>query len=254
MIIAEAVVLVGVGVLAGVSSTVISLASLVSYPALLAFGLSPLSANVTNTVAVLFTGIGAAAGSRPELAGQSRRVLRLGRLTALGGATGAVLLLVTPSQTFGMIAPWLIGSASLLLLRPPRSGSRADRPGTGPWAETGRRFRAAVFAVAIYLGYFGAAGGIVMLAVLSTALDRPITRVNAIKNVISALANGVAAAGFALFGPVDWAVAAPLAVGFVVGGWIGPAIARRLPGQTLRYVAGVCGLAVAIKLGIDAYH
>ncbi|HEY9522299.1 MAG TPA: sulfite exporter TauE/SafE family protein, partial [Thermopolyspora sp.] len=85
MIIAEAVVLVGVGVLAGVSSTVISLASLVSYPALLAFGLSPLSANVTNTVAVLFTGIGAAAGSRPELAGQSRRVLRLGRLTALGG-------------------------------------------------------------------------------------------------------------------------------------------------------------------------
>jgi uncharacterized membrane protein YfcA len=250
MVVAEAAGLVGVGVVAGVVSTVVSLASLVSYPALLAFGLPPLSANVTNTVALLFTGLGAAAGSRPELVGQGRRVLRLGVVTALGGATGAALLLVTPSDTFGRIAPWLIALASLLLLRPPQRG-RAARP---PWAETELRFRCALFGVAIYVGYFGAAGGILLLAVLSTALAQPLTGINAIKNVISGMANGVAAIGFALFGPVDWGVALPLAAGFVIGGWIGPAIARRLPGQTLRYAAALCGLAVSIKLGLDAYR
>ncbi len=250
MVVAEAAGLVGVGVVAGVVSTVVSLASLVSYPALLAFGLPPLSANVTNTVSLLFTGLGAAAGSRPELVGQGRRALRLGVVTALGGATGAVLLLVTPSDTFGRIAPWLIAAASLLLLRPPQRG-RSGRP---PWAETDPRFRCALFGVAIYVGYFGAAGGILLLAVLSTALDQPLTGINAIKNVISGMANGVAAIGFALFGPVAWWVVLPLSAGFVLGGWIGPAIARRLPGQTLRYAAALCGLAVSIKLGFDAYR
>jgi uncharacterized membrane protein YfcA len=250
VIFAQVAGLVGVGVLAGVVSTVVSLASIVSYPALLAFGLPPLTANVTNTVALMFTGVGAVAGSRPELAGQGRRVLRLGWVTALGGATGAGLLLVTPGKTFEAIAPFLIGAASLLLLRPPRAG----RLTADPRAESGWAFRAGLFAVAIYVGYFGAAGGILMLAVLTTVLDHPLAGINAIKNAISALANGVAAIGFALFGPVQWTAAAPLAAGFLLGGWIGPAIARRLPGQTLRIAAAVCGLLVAIKLGIDAYR
>jgi hypothetical protein len=91
-------VLIGAGTLAGVASTVAALASLVSYPVLLALGLPPVSANVTNTVALVFTGAGAAAGSRPELAGQGRLVARLGALTALGGAAGAALLLLTPAR------------------------------------------------------------------------------------------------------------------------------------------------------------
>ncbi|WP_406316770.1 sulfite exporter TauE/SafE family protein [Streptosporangium sp. NBC_01639] len=250
MIFAEALGLAAVGALAGVVSTVVSLASVVSYPALLAFGLSPLSANVTNTVALLFTGLGAAAGSRPELAGQGRRVLRLGWVTALGGATGALLLLLTPSQLFEVIAPWLIAAASLLLIRPPRLGVLAG----DLEAERGWPVRAALFAVAIYIGYFGAAGGVLMFAVLTAVLDQSPVRVNAVKNVVSALANGVAAVGFAIFGPVQWSAALPLAAGFLVGGWLGPAIARRLPGQSLRVVAAVCGLLVALKLGIDAYR
>lgn len=236
--------MLGVGVAAGVVSTVVSLASIVSYPALLAFGLPPLTANVTNTVALLFTGIGAALGSRPELAGQGSRALRLGRLTALGGATGALLLLATPSETFERLAPWLIAAASLLLIRPPRG----ERHG-----EHGPLMRAALFAVAVYVGYFGAAGGILMLAVLSMMLEGSPARLNALKNVLSGLANAVAAAGFALFGPVDWGAAAPLAAGFLLGGWLGPKIARRLPGQSLRHLAAACGLAVAVKLGYDAY-
>ncbi|WP_239514234.1 sulfite exporter TauE/SafE family protein [Streptosporangium sp. 'caverna'] len=250
MDVAEVLGLAAVGVLAGVVSTVVSLASVVSYPALLAFGLSPLSANVTNTVALMFTGLGAAAGSRPELAGQGRRVLRLGWVTALGGAAGAVLLLLTPSRTFEAIAPWLIAAASLMLLRPPRLIALAG----SPEAERGWMVRAALFTVAIYIGYFGAAGGILMFAVLAAVLDQTPVRVNAVKNVVSALANAVAAIGFALFGPVDWSAVAPLAAGFLVGGWLGPSIARRLPGQSLRVVAAVCGLIVALKLGIDAYR
>lgn len=240
--------LAGVGVLAGVVSTVVSLASIVSYPALLAFGLPPLTANVTNTVALLFTGVGAAAGSRPELAGQGRLVARLGVVAALGGAAGAALLLLTPSRAFEVVAPWLIGLASLLLLRPPRPGHA--RLG----GERGRALRAALLCVSVYIGYFGAAGGILVFAVLGSALDQTPARVNAVKNVVSAMANAVAAAGFALFGPVDWAAAGPLAAGFLVGGRIGPAVARRLPGQSLRIVAAVCGLAVTVKLGVDAYR
>ena len=116
---AEVAFLIGVGVLAGVVSTVVSLASLVSYPALLAVGLPPVAANVTNTVALVFTAVGAAAGSQPELVGQGGRVLRLGSVTALGGAGGAAVLLLTPSEAFEVVAPWLIAAASLLLLAQP---------------------------------------------------------------------------------------------------------------------------------------
>jgi uncharacterized membrane protein YfcA len=242
-------VLFGVGVLAGVVSTVVSLASIVSYPALLALGLPALSANVTNTVALMFTAVGATAGSQRELTGQRGRVLRLGVLTALGGATGAALLMVTPSRTFELIAPWLIAGASLILLLQPRAGRLAERA----HGEHSRLLRVALFTVAVYTGYFGAAGGILMLAVLSAMIDLPLVRVNAVKNVIAGLANGVAAAGFALFGPVRWDAVLPLAAGFLVGGWIGPSLVRRIPGQALRVIVAVCGVAVAVKLGIDSY-
>jgi uncharacterized membrane protein YfcA len=110
-----------------------------------------------------------------------------------------------------------------------------------------------VFAVAIYLGYFGAAGGIVLLAVLLRVMAGPLARVNAVKNVIGGAANAVAGIGFALFGPVRWADVLALAAGFLAGGWIGPAITRRLPAAGLRVFIGCCGVAVAIRLGLSAY-
>jgi hypothetical protein len=245
----DAPILVGVGVLAGVVSTVVSLASIVSYPALLAIGLPPLSANVTNTVSLVFTAVGATAGSQRELTGQRSRVLRLAVLTGLGGATGAALLLLTPARTFQDVAPWLVGGASILLLLQPKVGKLAAHTK----GEQSPLLRVAVFAVAIYTGYFGAAGGILMLAVLGAMLELPLVRVNAVKNVVAGLANGVAAIGFAAFGPVRWSAVLPLATGFLAGGWIGPALVRRLPGQVLRVVVAVCGVAVAIKLGVDGY-
>jgi uncharacterized membrane protein YfcA len=244
------VALIGAGTAAGVASTVAALASVVSYPALLALGLPPVSANVTNTVALVFTGAGAAAGSRPELAGQGRLVARLGALTALGGAAGAALLLLTPASGFEAVAPILIGAASVLLIVQPKIGSLTARPG----GERSWPLRATLSVAAVYIGYFGAAGGIVILAVLTAMLDQPLARINAVKNVVNGVANAAAAVGFALFGPVRWAAVAPLAAGFLVGGWIGPSLVRRIPGQALRVVIGAGGIILAVRLGITAYR
>jgi uncharacterized membrane protein YfcA len=242
--------LLGAGTLAGVTSTVAALASVVSYPVLLGLGLPPVSANVTNTVALVFTGAGAAAGSRPELAGQRGLVLRLGALTAAGGAAGAALLLLTPASAFEAAAPCLIGAASLLLIVQPMISGLTARPG----GERSRPLRAALAAVGTYVGYFGAAAGILLLALLSVMLDQPLPRVNAVKNVVTGLANAAAALLFAAFGPVRWAAVPPLAAGFLAGGWIGPALVRRLPATPLRVGIGVCGLALAARLGLGAYH
>jgi uncharacterized membrane protein YfcA len=256
--IAVAPVLIGVGVLAGIVSTVASLASVVSYPALLALGLSPVSANVTNTVALMFTGVGAAAGSRQELAGQGHRARTLGLLTAAGGGAGAALLLLTPPRGFEYAAPLLIALGSLLLLRrhdPWAERRPEEKTGDAPvdQASSGWLSRAALFSVAVYIGYFGAAGGIIMLAVMVRMYVQPLAKTNALKNVIAALANAVAGIGFAIFGPVRWSAALPLAAGFLIGGWIGPAIVRRLPAGGLRIFIGACGLAVAVRLALTTY-
>ncbi len=250
MLTSQTPLLVGVGMVAGIVSTVASVASVVSYPALLAIGLPPLSANVTNTVALAFAGAGAAAGSRPELAGQGTRVWRLGMVTACGGATGAALLLLTPPRTFEVVAPCLIGVASLVILVQPMARGLA----TGAGHTRDRLLTAGVYAVSIYTGYFGAAGGILMLAVLAAKLSEPLVRVNAIKNVVSGLANAVAAVGFAFFGPVLWTAAVPLAAGFLVGGWAGPSLVRRLPAPALRVIVGAAGLLVAAKLAVSTYR
>jgi uncharacterized membrane protein YfcA len=242
--------LLGAGTAAGVASTVASLASVVSYPVLLALGLPPVTANVTNTVALVFTGVGAAGGSRRELAGQGRLIRRLGALTAAGGAAGAALLLLTPAAAFEAVAPVLIGTASLLLIVQPMISGLTARPG----GERSWRLRGALAAVAVYVGYFGAAAGILLLVVLTAMLDEPLPRVNAVKNVVSGAANAAAAIGFALFGPVRWAAAVPLAAGFLIGGWTGPALVRRLPARGLRIGIGIGGLILAIRLGLGAYR
>ncbi len=246
----DLLLLAATGVVAGIVSTVASLASVVSYPVLLALGLPPLSANVTNTVALLFTGAGAAASSRPELAGQGARVRRLGLITALGGAAGAALLLVTPARTFEAVAPVLIGAASLLLLAqagPAPLAVPADR-------EHSWLLLAALFGVAIYVGYFGAAGGILLLVVLTPMLGESLARTNAVKNVVSGMANAVAAVAFAAFGPVRWVAVLPLAAGFLVGGWTGPKLVRRIPARALRILIGLGGIALAVRLGLSAYR
>jgi uncharacterized protein len=246
---ADVVFLLVAGVLAGVAGSVAGLASLVSYPALLAVGLPALTANVTNTVALVLYTVGAASFSRRELAGQGSRLRRLATATVIGGAAGAALLLSTPAEVFELLVPFLIGAASLVLLLQPA----VTRLTGGPVDERSPALLAGTFGVGVYAGYFGAAAGVVLLALLTVSVAEPLARLVAARNVTLGLANLVAAAGFALFGPVRWSAAAPLAAGFLLGGGIGPALVRRLPGNRLRVAIALLGLGVAVKLAVDAF-
>ncbi|AYF78646.1 sulfite exporter TauE/SafE family protein [Nocardia yunnanensis] len=251
MTVVGAVELIAVGFAAGLVSVLVSLASLVSYPALLGMGLLPVAANVTNTVALIFTGVGAAAGSRPELAGTRRTVLRLGAVAAVGGAVGAALLLIAPASTFQLVVPFLIGGASAFLLAQPHLARRRQRSG-----DAGKGWRTGLlgillFGAAVYAGYFGAAGGILIFAIVSAMYPEwSPQRANAVKSVTSMCANGAAAIGFACYGPVHWVFVAPLALGFLLGGRVGPVLARRLPSNSLRVIAAGCGIALAVKFAV----
>jgi uncharacterized membrane protein YfcA len=242
----EALVLLGAGVLAGLSGTMAGLASLFSYPALLAVGLAPVAANVTNTVSLTLCTVGAGLGSRPELTGQRGNVRRFGLVAAVGGAVGALLLLTTPGEAFELIVPFLIaGAATVLLVQPRLQGRLAERrpdAGAGPGALGG------VFAIGVYGGYFGAAAGVLMLALLGVVLAEPLLRVNALKTMVLGFANGVAALGFAVFGPVDWIAAVPLSLGLVAGSVTGPWLLRRLPAATIRVAVCLAGYGLAIRL------
>jgi len=239
--------LAGVG--AGLAGSAAGLASLVSYPALLAVGLPPVPANVTNTVALVGSGVGAALGSRPELRGQQSRLWRLGLVALAGGVIGAALLMLTPPETFAAIVPVLIGGAALVILVQPRPQflQQMRHGGDSPALLLG------IFLAAVYGGYFGAAAGVIILALLISATGDILARSNALKNAVLALANGVAALTFVFVGPVHWAAVIPLGIGCLVGGRLGPVLVRHSPARVVRMLIGLAGLALAVKLGIDTY-
>ena len=245
-------VLAGVG--AGLTGSIAGLASLVSYPALLATGLPPVTANVTNTVALVLTSVGSVSASRPELAGQGRRLVPLVLAGVLGGVTGAVLLLLTPSAAFERLVPFLIAGASLAILvqRPPRElaaeSAAAHRHHDSHWTVVG------TFVIAIHGGYFGAAAGVLLLALMLLGTGEGLPRSNALKNVVLGTANAVAAIGFVVLAPVAWSAALPLALGCLVGGRLGPRVVRRAPQGLLRRLIALAGLALAVVLAVDAYR
>lgn len=250
MSVSDGLILVATGFGAGILSTVASIASVLSYPVLLALGLPPLAANVTNTMSLVLTSAGSVLGSRQELAGQRARTLRLGLFTALGGAAGAAALLLAPASAFAAVVPVLVGGSALVLLIQPWIKSLNAKPG----AEGSPVRRAGLFCVACYTGYFGAAGGILLLATLISMIDDTLVRLNALKNVLSGFANGVAAIAFAIWAPVHWSYVPPLAAGFLIGGFIGPRIVRRVRVDTFRVFIALCGLVLAAKLGMSAYR
>jgi hypothetical protein len=246
----EALILLAAGMAGGILSTVVAVASLVSYPVLLALGVPPLAANMTNTVAMLGTTVGAAAGARPELKGQGRRLLPLCLITTAGGGCGSLVLLLTPSGAFTKVVPWLIGGASLVLMAGPRLrrlAEHAEHRGIGP--VTG----VAAFLVGVYGGYFGAAAGVLMLALLTTVWSQPLARTNAAKNIATGTANLIAAVIFCFTGDVVWSAALALCAGSVAGSWLGSVIVRYLPATPLRIAIGIGGLVLAVVLGRAAF-
>jgi uncharacterized membrane protein YfcA len=246
--------LVAAGVGAGLVGSIAGLASLISYPALLATGIPPVTANVTNTVALVLNGVGSVSASIPELRGQGRRVLRLGVAAVLGGMAGAALLLLTPSSAFERIVPWLIAGASIAILvqRPAPElaleGSRHHPDHRDRWW-----LPIGTFVVAIYGGYFGAAAGVMLLALYLLTLGEGVPRGNALRNVVLGLANSVAAVVFIVVTDVAWSAALPLAIGLFTGGRLGPRVVRRAPQTLLRRAIGVLGIGLAIHLAVQAY-
>ena len=247
----HALAIAGAGLVAGGINTIVGSGSLITFPTLVALGYPPLVANVTNTVGLVPGSLSGAVGYRRELVGQGARIVRLGVFAAAGGLTGGILLLQLPGS-FEQVVPYLVLLAVGLVIVQPRLAQRLARRAAEREQERGETggpvLRAGVFGTAVYGGYFGAAQGVLLIALLGIGLDDDLQRANALKNVLAALVNGVAAVLFMAAAPVRWGPAAIMAVASTVGGQLGAGVGRRLPGPVLRAVIVVAGTAVAVKL------
>jgi uncharacterized protein len=239
------------GIAAGTINTVVGSGTLITFPTLLAFGVPPVTANVTNTVGLVPGSLSGAIGYRRELGGQLPRLLRLGAASVLGGITGAVLLLVLPDQAFQAIVPVLIGVGLVLVILQPRISRRVAARAESRGVERPQHGAAwvwlLVYVAGVYGGYFGAAQGVLLMAILGVGLTETMQRNNATKNVLAMLVNLVAAVVFIFVADVDWTVAALIAVGAVIGGQIGATVGRRLPAWALRAFIVVVGVAALVQ-------
>jgi hypothetical protein len=241
---ALAVVLAGLG--AGTINTVVGSGSLVTFPTLLAVGLPPVVANVSNTVGLVPGSVSGAWAYRRELDDQMPRLLRLGAATSSGAVAGAILLLVLPEAAFAAIVPVLILVACVLVVvQPWLVGWLGERPHGD---HGGPLLWLLIFVTGAYGGYFGAGQGVLLIAVLGLGLNETLQRINAAKNVLAGVANLVAGIIFAVVADVDWAAAGLVAIGAAAGGVVGGGVARRLPPVALRAVVVAIGLVAVLAL------
>ena len=243
----EGVGVFAAGTAAGTINTIVGSGSLVTFPVLLAIGYPPVVANVSNSVGIAPGSVSGAFGYRHELVGQCGRLLRLGAASLLGGLTGAILLLVLPQKAFDAIVPALVGVACALVLVQPKLSEwlrrvHDDQPHGGLWLVMG------AYIVGVYGGYFGAAQGVLLIALLSLFLTDDLQRLNAAKNVLAAIANVVAAVCFLATAPVAWLPALLIAIGSMIGGQLGATIGRRLPPLMLRIIVVLVGIAAIMRL------
>lgn len=236
------------GLAAGAVNAVVGSGTLITFPVLLAFGYAPVTANVSNTIGLVPGAISGAVGYRRELAGQRPRAIRFGIASMLGGATGAVLLLVLPASAFKAIVPAFIVVALVLVILQPRINRLLASGAVGSWHERGILPPLAVYATGIYGGYFGAAQGIMLLAILGVALPQDLQRTNALKNVLAGLVNGVAGVYFIFAAHVAWAPVAIIAATSIVGGQLGARYGRRLSPDALRILIVVVGTTAIVRL------
>jgi uncharacterized protein len=243
------VLLVLAGIAAGIFNGVAGGGTLISFPVLLGLGYPALTANVTNTVGIWPGYLGGVAGFRTEIRDQRALVRSLAPAVILGAVIGSVLLLTTPSADFDRLAPWLVLFASVLFAAQPLlvrllGNVRHDHPTRRLLLMGG------TFLTSVYGGYFGAAMGIVFLAVLGLALPDTLARTSGMRTILSVLVNGIAALVFMAHASLVWEAVAMLAIGSFAGGWVGARVARRLPVPALRVIVVLIGTATAAKLFI----
>ncbi|WP_374701116.1 sulfite exporter TauE/SafE family protein [Streptomyces sp. TP-A0874] len=247
---AAAVLVAGVG--AGTINTMVGSGTLITFPVLLALGLSPITANVSNALGLVAGSVSGAIGYRHELTGQSGRVLRFVTVALIGGLCGAVLLLALPSEAFDAIVPALIGIAVVLvILQPWLSGAlrrRREEKGTAAQQDGGPALLVGLLLASAYGGYFGAAQGVLYLSLMGLLLNENLQRINAVKNILGAVVNGVAALFFLFVAEFDWGVVVLLAIGSAAGGQLGARIGRRLPATALRGLIVLVGSLAIVQL------
>ncbi|HXY26975.1 MAG TPA: sulfite exporter TauE/SafE family protein [Acidimicrobiales bacterium] len=239
------IVLAGVG--AGIFNGVAGGGSLISFPVLLALGYPALTANITNTIGIWPGYIASAAGYRREIGDQAHRLARLTPVGLAGGVMGALLLLTTSPTTFAAVVPWLVLGAALLFAAQPALRRVLDRGSAHP-RERPVLLVVGVFAASVYGGYFGAAMGVVFLAVLGLALPVSLAHTSGLRAVLSMIVNGIAAVVFMVHGGLAWEAVGLLALGSLIGGYAGARLALRLPAPALRLVVVAVGVATAVRL------
>ena len=240
----QALAVLAAGFTAGGVNAIVGSGSLITFPVLLAVGFAPVTANVSNSVGLVFGNFSAVWGYRRELEGQRERMLFGATGTALGAVTGGVLLLTLPEGVFEAVVPVLILLAcALMVLRPKPKLSHGSLSHHRKIA-----LLAIGFAVGVYGGYFGAAQGVILLAALRFLIPDSLQRLNGLKNVMVGIANGVAAILFIIVAHIAWDAAALIAVGSITGAQLGSRHGRRIPDETLRWTVVTVGVAVAIVL------
>jgi uncharacterized protein len=245
--------LLGAGAAAGLINTVVGSGTLITFPTLLALGVPPVIANISNTVGLAPGSLSGAWATRHGLTGQRRRVLWMGTASLLGGIAGALLLLWLPSAAFDAIVPALIGLGCLLVILQPfistRLAIRRARLGVDGGSVHGPILLwLAVAFVGVYGGYFGAAQGVLLIAILGIGLSESLLKINAIKNVLATIVNGIASVVFVIVSEVNWPAAIAIAVGSVLGAQIGGRVGRKLPTTVYRVIIVGVGIAAIVSL------
>jgi uncharacterized membrane protein YfcA len=237
-------------VVAGAINAVVGSGTLFTFPVLLAFGYPPVVANVSNTVGLVPGSAAGAVGYRRELAGQRARLLRLGPASVAGGIAGSVLLLVLPQSAFKkIVVVFILIALGLIVIQPRLSRWLASRrPSEHHREQAGPVGTGAIVASGVYGGYFGAAQGILLLAILGLSVDDDLQRINALKVVLAGLVNLVAGVIFVIAAHVAWGAAGLIAVGSIAGGILGARGGRRLPAWGLRLVIVGVGIFAIVRL------
>lgn len=237
------------GAAAGATNSVAGGGSLITFPTLVAVGVPPLAANVTNTVGLVPGAAGAMIAYREELDEQRGRLRRLMVPTLLGAVAGTALLLATPGATFDVIVPGLVAGSCLLLLLEPRLSRSIPHAGN----EHSPALYAGLAIAGAYAAYFGSVVGILLLAVLTLFVRDTLQHLNAVKITLAGAANLLSTLAYAFLAPVRWEFVLVLALSSLVGGRVGGHYARRVSGDVLRVGVASAGLLVAIALAIRAF-
>ncbi|MEC3978873.1 sulfite exporter TauE/SafE family protein [Amycolatopsis sp. H20-H5] len=246
----HAVIIFIAGIWAGTINAVVGSGTLVTFPVLVALGYPPLTATTSNAIGLAPGTVSGAIGYRAELEGYWPQVIRYSVASFFGAIGGTILLLKLPKDAFETIVPVLVGLAVILVIIQPRVSKWVARRRQGDETEHkgGPLLLFFIFLIGIYGGYFTAAQGVMLMAVMGMMLSQPLQRLNGVKNVLAAVVNIIAGLIYAFVAPISWPVVALLAVGSTIGGQVGAKIGRKLPPTVLRGVIVVIGLAAVVQL------